>query len=90
MNRSVLCGLAVAGLVPLALSSNAHAFECPPGTPNICAPATVIDFTVDRLLSTVAPGDAPLILRTTTLITASWFDAIAPYSANAVTRCSTA
>ena len=84
MNRSVLCGLAVAGLFPLALSSNAHAFECPPGTPNICAPATVIDFTVDRLLSTVAPGDAPLILRTTTLITASWFDAIAPYSANAV------
>ena len=84
MKRSVLCGLAVAGLVPLTLSSNAQAFECPPMAPNICAPATVIDFTVPRLLSTVAPGDAPFILRTTTLITASWFDAIAPYSVNAV------
>ena len=84
MQRSVLCGLAIAGLAPLALPSNALAFECPPGAPNICAPATVIDFTVPRLLSTVSPGDAPLILRTTTLITASWFDAIAPYSANTV------
>jgi hypothetical protein len=84
LKQSALLRLAVAGLTPLALCSTAHAFECPPGAPNICAPATVIDFTVERLLSTVAPGDAPLILRTTTLITASWYDAIAPYSENAV------
>jgi len=71
----------VAWLTLFATSSNVHAFNCPPGAPNICAPATVIDFTVPRLLSTVAPGDAPFILRTTTLITASWFDAIAPFSA---------
>ena len=62
----------------------AYAFECPPGAPNICAPAAVIESTVPRLLSTVSPGDAPLVLRTTTLITAAWFDAIAPYSATAV------
>ena len=44
----------------------------------------MIDVVVPRLLSTVAPGDAPLVLRTTTLITNAWFDAIAPYHPMAV------
>ncbi|MBR9787475.1 MAG: vanadium-dependent haloperoxidase [Vibrionaceae bacterium] len=60
-----------------------YAFECPESFP-ICAPATVIEAAVPRLLSTVSPGDAPLVLRTTTLITAAWFDAIAPYSETAI------
>lgn len=68
----------------LALPASIHAFECPEAAPSFCAPAAVIEATVPRLLSTVAPGDAPLVLRTTTLITAAWFDAIAPYSANAI------
>lgn len=63
-----------------SLPNMGYAFECPEGAPNICAPATVIEATVPNLLSTVAPGDAPIVLRTTTLITAAWFDAIAPYS----------
>ena len=32
----------------------------------------------------MSPGDAPLVLRTTTLITNSWFDAIAPYGESTV------
>jgi hypothetical protein len=44
----------------------------------------VIDAVVPRLLASVAPGDAPLVLRTTTLITNAWFDAIAPYHPTAV------
>ena len=76
--------LSCLAVFPLLFFTNAHAFNCPPGAPNICAPATVIEFTVPRLLSVVAPGDAPIILRTTTLITNSWFDAIAPYSEKAV------
>ena len=84
MKRLFRLRLFVILLAQFALVSNAQAFNCPPGAPNICAPATVIEFTVPRLLSKVAPGDAPFILRTTTLITASWFDAIAPYSSSAV------
>ncbi|WMN90088.1 hypothetical protein NI382_18625 [Vibrio parahaemolyticus] len=67
----------------LSVPSVSYAFECPENFP-ICAPATVIEAAVPRLLSTVSPGDAPLILRTTTLITAAWFDAIAPYSDTAI------
>lgn len=36
------------------------------------------------MLSTLAPGDAPLILRITTLLSNAWFDAIAPYHPTAV------
>ncbi|MBK1700044.1 hypothetical protein CKO41_10400 [Thiococcus pfennigii] len=80
MNRSALPRLALAGIVSLSIPSAVDAFECPPGAPPICAPAAVIEVVVPNLLSTVAPGDAPLVLRTTTLITNAWFDAIAPYS----------
>ena len=84
MKTSSPCRLAAALFALFSLPSSAHAFDCPDGAPNICAPATVIDFAVGKLRLTVAPGDAPLILRTTTLVAAGWFDAIAPYSANAV------
>jgi len=67
----------------LSIPGISYAFECPETFP-ICASAAVIEAAVPRLLSTVSPGDAPLILRTTTLITAAWFDAIAPYSEAAI------
>ena len=66
------------------ISNPSNAFECPAGASNICAPAIVIESTVPNLLSMVAPGDAPIILRTTTFITSSWFDAIAPYGISSV------
>lgn len=81
--KTVSSKLATSTLL-LTLPGMSYAFECPIGAPNICAPATVIEAAVPKLLSTVSPGDAPLILRTTTLITAAWFDAIAPYSETAV------
>ncbi|PMF70231.1 hypothetical protein BCT94_03445 [Vibrio breoganii] len=84
MNRTSLSSIVTTGLFTAFFSTSSQAFECPAGAPNICAPATVIDNTVPRLLSTVSPGDAPIILRTTTMITAAWFDAIAPYSESTV------
>jgi hypothetical protein len=80
MNRTALPSLAFAGLTTLTVPSAVNAFECAPTEPPICAPAAVIEVVVPKLLSTVASGDAPLVLRTTTLITNAWFDAIAPYS----------
>ena len=44
----------------------------------------VIPSILPVLFQAVAPGDAPLVLRTTTLVTNSWFDAIAPYGATSV------
>lgn len=84
MKNTSLGGLITTGLLATFYTTSAHSFDCPQGAPNICAPASVIDYTVPRLLSTVSPGDAPIILRTTTMITAAWFDAIAPYSQTAV------
>lgn len=80
MNRSTLPSLAFSGLALLGAPSAATAFDCPQAAPPFCAPAAVIEVVVPNLLSTVASGDAPLVLRTTTLITNAWFDAIAPYS----------
>jgi len=49
------------------------------------APKDVIIPTVIPVIFTVAsPGDAPLILRATTLLNNVWFDSIAPYSETAV------
>ena len=84
MNRIAFSNLALAGLLLVAFSTSAKAIDCPPGAPRICVPAAIIDVVVPKLLSTVAPGDAPLVLRTTTLITNSWFDAIAPYNPTVV------
>lgn len=80
MKRTALAGLVFTGLGSLCMPYSANAVECPEGAPPICAPAAVIGVVVPNLLSTVAPGDASLVLRTTTLITNAWFDAIAPYS----------
>jgi len=58
--------------------------------PNDQAPRDVIIPTVVPVLfEAVKPGDAPLILRTTTLLNHVWFDAIAPYSDLAVGISST-
>ena len=58
--------------------------------PNDQAPRDVIiPAVVPVLFEAVKPGDAPLILRTTTLLNHVWFDAIAPYSDLAVGISST-
>jgi hypothetical protein len=44
----------------------------------------IIPRVIPVIFSTVSPGDAPLVLRTTTLLTNSWFDAIAPYGETSV------
>lgn len=44
----------------------------------------VIPTVVAATLKQVAPGDAPIILRITTIVTNAWFDAIAPYHPTAV------
>jgi hypothetical protein len=44
----------------------------------------IIPSVVPVIFATVAPGDATLVLRTTTLITNAFFDAIAPYNATAL------
>jgi hypothetical protein len=44
----------------------------------------VIPNVVPVLFSNVAPGDATIVLRWTTLITNSWFDATAPYHPTAI------
>ncbi len=49
----------------------------------------VIPAVVPILFQVIKPGDAPLILRTTTLLNNVWFDAIAPYGETSVGICST-
>ena len=49
----------------------------------------VIPAAVPVIFQVVSPGDAPLILRTTTLLNHVWFDAIAPYHTTAVGISST-
>lgn len=44
----------------------------------------IIPGLIPTIFETVAPSDATLVLRTTTLITNSWFDAIAPYGETSV------
>lgn len=44
----------------------------------------IIPGLIPVVFETVAPSDATLVLRTTTLITNSWFDAIAPYGDSSV------
>jgi hypothetical protein len=44
----------------------------------------IIPTVVPVIFASVAPGDATLVLRTTTLLTNAFFDAIAPYNATAV------
>ncbi|MFR9776109.1 vanadium-dependent haloperoxidase [Micromonospora sp. MS34] len=92
--RSVLFGAAGAG-VGLALSgtsaasaapSTAAATEVPPfdfDTGN--AAETVLGpFAAPPIYETLAPSDAPLIIRYANMLELSWFDAIAPYHPTAV------
>lgn len=44
----------------------------------------IIPEVIPVLFATVNPSDAPLVLRTTTLLTNTWFDAIAPYGETSV------
>jgi hypothetical protein len=44
----------------------------------------VIPAVIGPLFQTTSPNDAPLVLRTTTVITNAWFDALAPYHPTAV------
>jgi len=74
--------LAVAALsVVLSVPAQGGPFSFPNGQ----APRDVIiPAVVPVLFQTIKPGDAPLILRTTTLLNNVWFDAIAPYGDTAV------
>ena len=65
----------------LLAATPAHAYDFDRGN----APIDVIIPTVIPVIfASVAPGDATLVLRSTTLITNAMFDAIAPYHATAV------
>lgn len=44
----------------------------------------IIPTAAPKILQTVSPGDATLVLRFTTLLTGAWFDATAPYHPTAV------
>ena len=44
----------------------------------------IIPAVVPSIFAAVAPSDASLVLRTTTLLTNAWFDALAPYHPTAV------
>lgn len=59
-------------LFPIA----AHGFDLDMGNAPI---EVVIPAAAPRIVETVSPGDASLVLRFTSIITASWFDATAPY-----------
>src|SRR5688572_14541206 len=64
-------------MMPLALFSlAAHGFDFDTGNAPI---EVVIPAAAPRIVETVSPGDATLVLRFTTIISGSWFDAIAPY-----------
>lgn len=81
-----LCFVATAFFVTASLPCQGGPFSFPNGQ----APRdVVIPAVVPVLFEAIKPGDAPLILRTTTLLNNVWFDAIAPYSDNAVGICST-
>ena len=74
-----LCAmLALFGRLPLAA---AQSFDFDRGNAPI---QVVIPAVVPVIFASVSPGDATLVLRTTTLITNAMFDAIAPYNASAV------
>lgn len=79
VSAPILSGIALCAT--LLQPTTAHAFDFDTGS----APKElIIPQLIPIIFSTVSPGDAPLVLRTTTLITNSWFDAIAPYGENTV------
>jgi hypothetical protein len=79
--RLAACILA-AGIAFYAQSGTAAAFDFDNGN----APIEVVIPQIIPVVyaSVLSPGDASLILRWTSIISCSWFDAIAPYHATAV------
>jgi hypothetical protein len=74
----MLLGLSILCAAPPAV---AQAFDFDRGNGPI---EVIIPTVVPVIFASVAPGDATLVLRTTTLITNAFFDAIAPYNATAL------
>jgi hypothetical protein len=74
--------LLLAGFPSLTpIQSQAAPFDFDTGSAPV---EVIIPQVVPVIFQTIQPGDATLVLRTTTLLTHCWFDAIAPYAANAV------
>ena len=70
--------VSVLGAIP-ALAQGPFSFADDQAPRDVVIPAAV-----PVIFQVVSPGDAPLILRTTTLLNHVWFDAIAPYHTTAV------
>jgi hypothetical protein len=64
-----------------AMPAQAQTFNFDTGNAPI---EVIIPSVVPVIFANVAPSDAPLVLRTTTLLTNAWFDALAPYHPTAV------
>ena len=78
---------AIVALVLIATPLPSLAQPLPPFDPNTGnAALAIIPTVIPKIYESVSPtaGDATLVLRVTTLITNSWFDAIAPYHPTAV------
>ncbi|RVT51683.1 vanadium-dependent haloperoxidase [Rubrivivax albus] len=78
-----LAGAAAAAVAAwsCSLPAQARTFDFQTGNAPI---DVIIPAVVPSIFAAVAPSDAPLVLRTTTLLTNAWFDALAPYHATAV------
>jgi hypothetical protein len=76
--------LGVLTLLPVSGSAGAQVTELFDFDTGNAALEVVIPAARPPIRATLAPGDAPLILRITTLTTNAWFDAIAPYHPTAV------
>lgn len=80
LNR-VICATGI-GLGALIGPTNANAsFDFQTGNSAI---EVIIPSAIPAIFASVAPGDATLVLRFTTLLTNAWFDATAPYHPTAV------
>ena len=67
----------VAGVLVISLpAAHSQPFDFDTGNAAI---EVIIPAAVPAIFAAVKPGDAPLVLRFTTLLTNAWFDATAPY-----------
>ena len=72
----------VAGVLVISLpAAHSQPFDFDTGNAAI---EVIIPAAVPAIFAAVKPGDAPLVLRFTTLLTNAWFDATAPYHPTAV------
>jgi hypothetical protein len=79
--RPALAALALGLAAVFVSAAQAQVFDLERGNAVVDA---VIPSVLPVLFANVSPGDAPLVLRTTTLLTNAAFDAIAPYHASAL------